>query len=294
MNLILAVSGGVDSIVMLDLCLKKYPKESITVAHFNHKTRPSADDDQLFVEQCCKKYNIPFITNSAEKTAQPLSEETARNLRYDFLEKTRQSLNTNNDQETKILTAHHLDDLVESITINFLRGTGWRGLKVLSRENYLRPFIDGTFDKIYSRRDILRHAAENNLKYRFDPTNATDNYLRNRLREKTFNLDKNTKLNLLNLRNSQIKIENELKNILKNTSEINDRKIPRALFKNLDEPTASELLKFLTETNLSLTLTRPQLSNLYSAVLTYEPNKLFNLPKNHFLKITKHFIAFEK
>ena len=81
-------------------------------------------------------------------------------------------------QNAKIYTAHHQDDLLESIIINLLRGTEWRGLAPMGSQNIARPFIE----KGWGKKDILKYAGERQLKFRQDPTNNEDNYLRNRIR----------------------------------------------------------------------------------------------------------------
>ena len=166
----MAISGGVDSVCLLHM-YKDDPE--VFVAHFNHGTRPSSNDDEEFIKSLAEKYGKKFMVGRAELGAN-VSEEKARTARYDFLRKTAKENNA------EIFTAHHLDDLIESISINLLRGTGWRGLVPLDADDIKRPLIE----KNFSKKDLLKYAAENDLSFREDPTNHEDNYLRNRLREK--------------------------------------------------------------------------------------------------------------
>jgi len=108
------------------------------VAHFNHGTRPSADDDQKFVQKKCAELNIEFFTEKAN-LGENASEETAREKRYAFLNKIALR------EKGEIYTAHHMDDLIESVVINLIRGTGWRGLTPFS--NNYHPLLNKTKKK---------------------------------------------------------------------------------------------------------------------------------------------------
>lgn len=280
MKRVLAISGGVDSMVLLDFCMKKYPKDELKVAHFDHGTRPSSNDDYLFVEKNCKKLGIEFFGKHA-KLGEGVSEEKARNARYEFFF----SLLEKND---KLIVAHHLDDLVESVVINFLRGTGWRGLAVMNSEKIERPFLG------WSKADILKYAYENKVVFREDPTNSSGEYLRNRVRFSVRNLDRETKEKILNLRNRQIELTKEIEKdvfeiIKKNMKKLDGNKdlFQRDMFFSLDEEVAFEILKkILAEKEIFCT--RPQLSNFLDAIKTYQPGKFFNLPEDKLVRIDKN------
>ena len=266
--------------VLFDFCVKKYPSRDLAVAHFDHGTRPSAKEDFLFVEEKCKELGIQFFGEHA-KLGEGVSEEKAREARYDFF----YSLLGPND---KLVTAHHLDDLVESVVINFLRGTGWRGLAVMNSEKIERPFLSWT------KKDILKYASENNIIFREDPTNSSDEYLRNRVRFSVRNLDRGTKEKILDLRNNQVKIGKEIEEMVdeivaENKTEIQNEKnlIPRKLFKEMDEKTAVETLKVLLSEK-KVFCTRPQLLNFYHAILEYKAGKFFNLPGDKLVRIDKN------
>lgn len=279
MKRVLAISGGVDSMVLLDFCVKKYPLDELAVAHFDHGTRSSARDDYLFVEKKCKELGVRFFGKHA-KLGAGVSEEKARNARYEFF----YSLL---DADDRLVVAHHLDDLVESVAINFLRGTGWRGLAVMNSEKIERPFLE------LEKKDILKYAAENNIVFREDPTNSSEEYLRNRIRFSVRNLDKATKKELLELRNYQVETLEELtKNvseiIVQNRIETGGKKsvFPRELFFGLDEKIAMEILREILKKQ-NITATRPQLLNFFQAILEYQPGKYFNLPKGNLARIDK-------
>ncbi len=265
---------------LLDFCVKKYPHNELTVAHFDHGTRPSSKDDYLFVEKKCKELGVQFFGKHA-KLGEGVSEEKARNARYDFFYSLLES-------DDKLVVAHHLDDLVESVVINFLRGTGWRGLAVMNSEKIERPFLDR------EKKDILKYASKNNIVFREDPTNSSEDYLRNRVRFSVRNLERGKKLKILELRNQQIglgeKIEEVVLNIIKdNKKEISDDKslFRRDLFFGSDEDVALEIVKkVLSEKNIYCT--RPQLVNFLGAIQNYQPGKFFNLPEDRLVRIDKN------
>ncbi len=175
-KLLAAISGGIDSMVLLHLLQKS--NLSFAVAHCNFKLRAAESDaDELFVAEYCQRNNIEFFVKSFETekvaTDQKLSIQlAARNLRYEwFLE-----LKNKNDFDY-ILTAHHLDDSLETFLINLSRGTGLEGLLgIQDHQNIIRPLID------FSRKQIEQYAQENNIDWREDLSNASDKYLRNKVR----------------------------------------------------------------------------------------------------------------
>lgn len=274
MQKILAVSGGVDSMVLLDL-FKDDPQA--VVAHFNHGTRPSADADQLFVAATAQKYNLPFFT-AKQTLGANVSEAKAREARYNFLYQVAKA------QNGQIYTAHHLDDLIESVVINFIRGTSWRGLVPLGNSALSRPFID----KNFFRTDILRYAAQHQIVYRQDPTNTEPDYLRNRLRPLCSNLSQTQKIALTNLVSQQKNLATEITKILQILQPL-DGIYQRAWFEELDLSVAIEFLRFALLKTKQLSLTRPQLMDFLTAIKTYQPGKKFNLPKNNFITIHQKF-----
>lgn len=187
--------------VLLESFFRDEP-ENIVVAHFNHGTRISADLDEQFVFLRCRELGIPFETMKI-MLGEGVSEELARQKRYDFL------YHVANKYGGEIYTAHHLDDLIESIAINLIRGTGWRGLTPFSDNRIHRPFIEMGFYKA----DILRFAAGNKVLFREDPTNATDDYLRNRVRSKLLIMPRVEKERLIDLYKKQTIIRHEIEEL---------------------------------------------------------------------------------
>ena len=273
MKKILAVSGGVDSMCLL----WKYRNDSnVVVAHFDHGTRASSAEDALFVEKQTKKLNLPFCIERA-KLGPKVSEEEARSYRYAFLKKLAKNL------DGEIYTAHHLNDLAESIAINLSRGTSWRGLTPFSDQTIKHPFIKSGLTK----NDLLKYAAKNQITFRQDPTNTEDQYLRNRIRETITQLPQFDLLRLndlfINQQQKRLEIETIIASLLPE-----DHIFQRAWFNNLDENVAVELLRSaLLAKNISAT--RPQVLEFLFAINNYSPEKKFNLPGDHLVTMHKKY-----
>lgn len=176
-RLILALSGGIDSMVLADLLLKS--KVDFVMAHCNfHLRGEESDGDEQFVREfaernCLSLYVKHFKTETFAKEQGISIEMAARALRYAWFEELRQQLNYD-----KIAVAHHADDQAETFIINLLRGAGLRGLKGMQPKNgaIIRPMLWA------SRERIHQYAIENQIRWREDHTNAEIVYLRNKIR----------------------------------------------------------------------------------------------------------------
>lgn len=167
----MAVSGGVDSMVLLDV-LQAMPDMDLVVAHYDHGIRADSVVDRQLVEQTAKGYGLPFFTESGN-LGQGASEATARKARYDFLHRVKTRV-----QAQAIITAHHQDDLVETAIINLLRGTGRKGLSSMqSGDEVIRPLLKVPKAELY---DYARKHPK--ITWHTDSTNASDAYLRNYIR----------------------------------------------------------------------------------------------------------------
>ena len=186
-GLLLAVSGGVDSVVLCELChLAGY---HFVIAHCNFQLRgEESNRDEAFVAQLALNYKVPFLvqkfdTNTIAKSLKKSIEETARELRYQWfqqllIQSQSNSINPNSlnpDSLKYILTAHHADDNIETVLMNFCRGTGIKGLRgILPKQGkIIRPLL---FAK---RLELEAFAANNQLAYVTDSTNAINDYTRN-------------------------------------------------------------------------------------------------------------------
>ncbi len=170
---VLAVSGGVDSVALLHIMATRSnnPAIRLIVAHFDHGIRPDAADDRRFVADLAKRYGLQFVYDEGRLGA-GASEAVARNARYAFLRKVRQSSNA-----LVIVTAHHEDDVLETAILNLLRGTGRKGLSSLrSTDEIYRPLLRTPKAHIHA------YARKHDLEWREDSTNEDDAYLRNYVR----------------------------------------------------------------------------------------------------------------
>jgi tRNA(Ile)-lysidine synthase len=176
-KLILALSGGIDSMVLADLLMKT--KVEFVAAHCNfHLRGEESDGDDWFVRKFAEKRGIQcFVKHfETEKYAAKHGisiEMAARDLRYAWFEQLRQQLGYD-----KIAVAHHADDQAETFFINLLRGAGLNGLKGMKPQNgvVIRPLLWA------SREQIRKYAVENHIVWREDHTNVESVYLRNRIR----------------------------------------------------------------------------------------------------------------
>lgn len=163
-----AVSGGLDSMCLLDLLARWCGEEHVIAAHFNHQLRPTADRDEAFVREYCGSRGIPFAAGRGDVRAlakeKGLSvEEAARNLRYAFLRQEAAAYGAE-----RIYTAHHADDNAETILMNLVRGTGLTGLTGMARsqDGVVRPLLDVT------REELAEYAAAYGVPHVEDETNA--------------------------------------------------------------------------------------------------------------------------
>lgn len=176
-KLLLAVSGGVDSMVLVHIF--NALGYDIAIAHCNFGLRgEESDDDTEFVQgYATKNMILHFITRF--DTARFASDNklsvqvAARQLRYIWFDEVIQE-----NEFDYLLTAHHLDDSLETFLINFSRGTGLRGLSGIPKQNgkIVRPLLP------FTRTDIEQYAKEHNITWREDSSNASDKYLRNKIR----------------------------------------------------------------------------------------------------------------
>lgn len=255
MKYVVAVSGGVDSMALLHM-LHKLPGADIIVAHFDHGIREDSDLDAQLVAVTADSYGLPFEIKR-EKLGARASEALARERRYAFLREVA------NKHQAQLVTAHHMDDLVETVAINLSRGTGWRGLAAFDSE-VTRPLVDVT------KKALLEYAKTHNITWREDSTNSEDIYLRNKLRHKTKDLTLDQKRELRTLHSVQRAIKKEIEQEVRQL--IGDGpEYSRYLFTHLKTPVALECLRFATKG----LLTRPQMVRLLHAIKVTKPGYVY-------------------
>ena len=172
-RLLVAVSGGVDSMVLLDLL--RDLSYIIGVAHCNFQLRGEESDlDQQLVKEYCNTHDIPFYQKNFDTDLPKQSTQmAARTLRYEWFEALVQT-----EHYDWVLTAHHADDNIETLLMNITRGTGIEGLTAIPEQNgrILRPFLK------YYKSEIVDFAKTHGIEWREDRSNQSDDYTRNIIR----------------------------------------------------------------------------------------------------------------
>lgn len=249
---------------MLLHSLLAHHSRDVIVAHVDHGIRPNSGDDAEFVRKLAERYEVPFeMTRLA--LGERASEEAARRERYKFLREVARR------HGGVIVTAHHADDVVETIAINLLRGTGWRGLAVFGADDIYRPMT------VWFKHEIIDYANRYGLEWREDSTNASDAYLRNRLRKQTRELPLDIRLELLSLWRHQHEIKQD---ILQETyRHATFRRYP---YITMPPAVAVEVLAHV----LGVSLTRPQLHRALLAIKTAKPGSEYHLTKTQVLQFT--------
>lgn len=198
---LVALSGGADSMALLDLC--RQASLNIIALHCNfHLRAAESDEDQNFVTSYCRTHHISlhvaeFDTLEYVKIHNVSIEMAARELRYAWFKEMQHKLHA-----SYLVVGHHADDLAETILINWCRGTALKGLIGIQPVNnsIIRPLLT------FSRKDIMEYIAKYKIPYRDDSTNATDAYIRNKIRHQVIPILKEINPSLLDTvgHNSQI------------------------------------------------------------------------------------------
>ena len=181
---VIGCSGGPDSICLFDI-LKNLQKEidfSLICAHVNHNVRKESKNEQIFMEKYCLKNKIPFETMTITKYSDDNFENEARTIRYKYFDDLMKKYNG-----TYLMTAHHGDDLIETILMKIVRGSSISGYSGFSKEvdkssyKIIRPLISVT------KEDILNYNKKHKLNYFIDKTNFDNFHTRNRYRNHIIN-----------------------------------------------------------------------------------------------------------
>ncbi len=260
-SIVVGVSGGPDSITLLDILVKlqKEIKFNIVVAHINHMIRIDADEDQKYVENYCRNNNIPFYLKMEKvevlaKNQKIGTEEAGRNLRYEFFNEVLKKTKSN-----KIATAHTKNDNVETVLMNIIRGSGTNGLKgiELIRDNkYIRPLLE------INRTQIEEYCKKNKLSPRIDSTNMENIYTRNKIRNLLIPyIQKEFNPNLIDAIDKLSKISKEENKYFENITK-------KAYKEILIEETKSEIVLDLKKFNMIETVIK-------NRIVLYTINRLF-------------------
>ena len=252
-KIVIGVSGGPDSIALLNVLLEIKNENIINfdmvVCHINHMIREEANEDEEYVLNSCRKYNIEFYSKRIEiekiaKNEKIGTEEAGRNIRYQFFNEILEKTSSN-----KIATAHTSNDNAETVLMNIIRGTGTTGLKGIEakRDNLIRPLIE------CSRYEIEKYCEENKLNPRIDKTNFENIYTRNKVRNMLIPYIKE------NFNPNIIEGINRLSDLSKQENEYLERETEKVYKRILISAKNDEIILDLNQFNLQETVIKQRL-----------------------------------
>jgi tRNA(Ile)-lysidine synthase len=284
---VVAVSGGVDSIALLDILHKMIPAEGLKliVAHYDHGIRSDSKGDRLFVQSISDKYGLPFIYDEG-RLGINASEAVARDARYIFLDKVQKTSGAR-----AIITAHHQDDMLETAIINIMRGTGRRGLTSLSSSgSIVRPLLH------FNKNDIKEYVKLHNLDWREDSSNSDTKYLRNYVRHNLLTkFDDSDKLEMLSHINKLSVINSELNGDLAKYLEIHSapNQLDRHWFIMLPHAVAREVMHSWLRGQDVVSIDRRQIERLVHGSKTLSLGRKLSVDKTHQITIKKNYLALD-
>ena len=298
-SVIIATSGGPDSMVLLTLLLavKKEKNLKLVCAHVNHKLRKESDDEAEMVKKYCEKENIIFEYMTIDKYKGNI-ENYARAKRYEFFDKLIKKYSS-----PYLLTAHHGDDLTETIMMRLIRGSSLKGYagfsEITEKKGYkiYRPLITKT------KTELLNYAKENNIPYAIDQTNESDNYTRNRIRKYILPTlkkeNKNVHLKFLEFSKIISETEDYFEKVLAKKIEkiYQDNKLNVEIFLT-EEPLIQKklihnILNNIYKDKINL-INDNHFNNILSTVKNKKPNIQINLPNNKILKKAYNYVWIEE
>lgn len=269
---VLAVSGGVDSVALLHKFRQKFQPGSLIVAHFDHGIREDSAADARFVAGLAARYGLRCEVERQELGADA-SEALAREARYGFLKRLAKKY------DATLVTAHHSDDVAESIAINIVRGTGWRGLAVMGDKSIHRPLLS------FTKEQLIEYALKNRLEWVEDETNSSDAYLRNIIR-RLIALKSIQAANLGNLRARQLIIREQIDLEVRQLLEDNPAR-RRYFLTMVDDDSADELLRQLLLEATGTPLTRPQRQRMLSYIKVGRPGSQVELGESVTMRLSR-------
>ena len=279
---VVAVSGGVDSVVLLHI-LKDQPGVKLTVAHYDHGIREDSAEDRRLVQALAWEYGLPFVYHMGQ-LGPHASEAQAREARYAFLHDARRASGAH-----AIITAHHQDDVLETIILNLLRGTGRRGLSSLKSTDIVkRPLLQ------VPKNELLRYANREGLRWREDSTNTDVKYLRNYVRKNILprfaNADREV---LLGISKRAAEINGELAEQASNYLHLQPAAgvLDRQSFIMLPHAVAREIMAEWLLANSGAELSRRLLERLVVSAKTGRSNSKVDVDKGHWLELTREHLA---
>jgi len=278
---VVAVSGGVDSVVLLNL-LSTLPGVRLTVAHFDHGIRKDSRADRLLVQELAQEYRLPFVYHQGN-LGEGASEDVARRERYDFLHTVRVAA-----KASAVITAHHQDDMLETAIINVLRGTGRRGLSSLkNRDTIIRPLLG------FEKDQIISYATSHELAWHEDSTNQDQAYLRNYVRQSILaKFSPAQKQQLLKHIQVAAELNDQLEGMLVNQLHIqpSTHKLDRHWFVQLPHGVAREVLATWFRER-GVVFDKKTLERLVVAAKTFTPGKTADVNGGYSMQVTTYHLA---
>jgi tRNA(Ile)-lysidine synthetase-like protein len=273
---VLAVSGGVDSMALLHI-LARQPGVELVVAHFNHNMRDDSGKDEELVRSVAAGYALPYEAAKAEP-GELIGEENARRARYAFLEAVQVKY-----EAGAIITAHHLDDKIETALLNTLRGTGRKGLSAISdNKKIVRPFLNT------SKAEIIDYAKKYKLKWREDSTNIDTSYLRNYIRLNIIpGLVEESRINLISKIDKVAKTNQSIDLKIATLSQYlyNNGQIDRQKYSELPNNIGKEFLAFWLRTKNIGDFDRKTIERLSTAIKTAKAGSRQPIKQDLYLEI---------
>ena len=283
---VLAVSGGVDSVSLLDLLVEAQLKP--IVAHFDHQQRPDSKLDLVLVKELATKHQLDFYSKVGN-LPKGANESLLRQARYQFLNQVKQD-----SRAEAIITAHHQDDLFETMVINLSRKTGRRGLTSLrSRPGLARPLLS------IPKKKLIEYAKIKGLNWREDSTNADLKFLRNRIRAKLQSqLTDEQRQELSKIYDKLVKLNDRIDRDLKKWLTIvsyrrGGQVFSRDWFNKLPDEVAQEVVYCWLRQREVVNLNRQLINYLIERLKTLNSGKKLVVSKNQIIALTKRSIRFE-
>lgn len=274
--LILSVSGGVDSMSMLDYFNRQ--KYTIEVVHFNHQKRDNSAKEAELVEHYCQTYDIPFHYYTIDVDEGNFHHQ-AHLLRKQYLFDVAKVAKAH-----YILTAHHLDDLLESLLIKLTRGSnilGYAGMQPCHKDKnitFVKPLL------YISKEDLMTYAKKNDVTYMIDESNLSDEYLRNRYRHAIVPIMKQENSDLLiQAKQFHLQLTAAFNLIRKATISYlkNKKNIDIPSYLALDEAVQDDVLAYLLSI-YHIQTSYEKISTLKDILHRKAPNKTYKIDANHY------------
>ena len=286
-TIVVGVSGGIDSMVLLNVLYKLNYK--LVIAHVNHNVRVESKDELIFVKNYALERNIPFESIVLDKINGVNFQDKARQLRYDFFFDVAKKYNA-----TKIATAHHLDDLLETVLMRISRGSnlyGYGGIKpIIYYDNLaiIRPLL------CVNRSEIKEYQETNNIPFMEDNSNSKDKYTRNRYRHNVVPIlaqeNPNIYQNILRYSKQMYLAFDFIRKQSKKLYNKNNGEINNEEFQSFDDAVKLDYISYILEQK-GITCSYNKIIMIKNMILNDQPNDYVNISKEYCFK-KKYGVSF--